>query len=167
MHEINKFCKIVLVFIFASLVIGLAIFNLDLANAETYTMYAVCANGNVNVRAEPSYRARIEGHVEFGWDVEVIDEKKVNGVTWYKVNGITELGYGWIVETCLIDFEPEKVDISATVNANGRVAVYKKINGARKTWAKNKSEVHIKIYSDQWCLTDKGWIKTEYLNISK
>lgn len=136
-------------------------------NAEetTTTMYVICKEQSVNVRAKPSSKSKIEGYLDFGWDVVVTDSQKDGtGTIWYKVEGTTELGYGWVCGMYLINSKPERVqDMTATVKANGRVATYKRVNGERKGWAKPGTKVDIKIYSTEWCLTNKGYIKTEYL----
>ena len=131
---------------------------------EPITMYAVCNDSHINVRAKPSTKAEICGYLDFGWDVQVIDSvKDATGNVWYKVEGISEYGYGYVYGSYLIDYMPVVIDKEYKVNANGRVALYNKINGKRSGWAKNGSVLHVKIWSDEWALTDNGWIRTMYL----
>ena len=135
---------------------------------ESITMYAICKDSSVNVRANPSSKAKIEGYLEFGWDVQVTDSKKdSSGTLWYRIEGTTELGYGWVCSMYLVPSKPERVDMIATVDANGRVATYKRINGERKGWVSPGTEVNVTIYTADWCHTDKGWIRTEYLQIDE
>ena len=131
---------------------------------EPITMYAVCNDSHINVRAKPSTKAEICGYLDFGWDVQVIDSAiDRSGNVWYKVDGISEYGYGYVYGAYLIDYKPELVDVEYKVESNGRVALYGKINGKRTGWAKNGAVLHVKIWSDEWALTDRGWIRTKYL----
>lgn len=135
---------------------------------EQEVMYAICRDGSVNVRAQPTSKARVEGYLEFGWDVTVTDSKvDGTGTLWYKIVGTTELGYGWVCSQYLIRSKPENVSWEATICANGRVAAHKRVNGARKCWVSPGAKVQVKIFSEDWCLTDKGYVKTEYLQIDE
>ena len=131
---------------------------------EPVTMWCISSDSYVNVREAPSTKSKVGGRLDFGDAVEVTgSERDGSGTLWYRVNGITEQGYGWVCSNYLIDSEPAKTAKKATVCASGRVAVYKRVNGARKTWAKAGSTVEVSIESTEWCLTDRGWIRTEYL----
>ena len=169
MKRHNKY-SILIAFIFTIVIVAICMFIASNAKAdESVTMYAVTARDvSINVRRNPNTRSDIVGRLEFGWDVEVIESKKVNGVWWYKINGVSEYGYGWVIGYYLISSEPERVkNVIGKVNANGRVATYSKIEGSRKGWVKPKDKLDISVYSDEWCYTDKGWVKTQYLDISK
>lgn len=135
------------------------------ASADTTTMYGVCEKGSINVRHKPNGHSEICGKLEFGWSVDILGSRKVGKTTWYKVDGITEYGYGWVNGNYLLSSEPSRVmNMYGKIEANGRVATYF-INGTRKGWIKPGQEVRIIIYSDEKCYTTKGWIKTKYLNI--
>jgi len=134
---------------------------------DTITMYCICTDSRVNVREQPSTKAHIGGYLEFGWDVQVSGEvKDKSGTTWYRIDGMTEAGTGYVCSNYLITSKPEKVNLEATVRASGRVATYKRVDGKRKGWAKAGSKLTISVYSDDWCLTNKGYIRTEYLHAS-
>lgn len=134
------------------------------AAAEGITMYAISRDSPVNVRLKPSTKATIGGYLDFGWEATVIDEQRdSSGTLWYKVDGITEMGYGWVCSNYMVPDKPSKVFDTYTVKASGRVAVYSRVEGKRKTWAKPGQKLKVTIYSDSWCLTEKGYVRTEYL----
>ena len=131
---------------------------------EPVIMWCISSDTYVNVREAPSTKSKVGGRLDFGDAVEVTgSERDGSGTLWYRVSGVTERGHGWVCSYYLIDSEPAKTAKKATVCASGRVAVYKRVNGARKTWAKAGSTVTVTIESAEWCLTDRGWIRAEYL----
>ena len=75
--------------------------------AQTYTeglntenlieMYCVSVDTYVNVREKPSTKAHSGGRLDFGNKVMVSDQvTDSSGTSWYRVNGITEQGYGYV-----------------------------------------------------------------------
>lgn len=135
---------------------------------EPVTMWCISSDTYVNVRERPSTKARVGGRLDFGDAVTVTGSARDgSGTTWYQVEGITEQGYGYVCSNYLIPSEPSRCTKTAVIRASGRVAVYRRVDGTRKTWAKAGSTLTIKIYSDTWCLTDKGWIRTEYLEVTQ
>lgn len=162
---IKKIYRIAVVLIMAAALVAAMI---SMAKGEELvTMYVICSDSYVNVRERPSTRATIGGRLDFGDEVQVAGElvEDRSGTEWYRVEDVTEQGHGYVCANYLTTSRPERCDKMATVSASGRVAVYRRVNGPRKTWAKDGTTVRISIQSDAWCLTDKGWIKTEYLNI--
>lgn len=144
--------------IFISLLFGIA-------TAEEYTMYAICTDSFVNVREKPSTKSKVGGYLDFGWDATVIDQvTDKSGTLWYKVKDITEQGYGWVCGYYMVSDKPERTKVEATVKANGRVALYSRINGKRKSWLKPGQKLTVTIKSDEWCYISKGgYVQTEYL----
>ena len=161
----NRRVKIAVFFFILGMLLGFLL--LSIAKADTVTMYGVCERGSINVRSKPNGHSEVCGKLEFGWDVDIIGTKKAGNVTWYKVDGITEYGYGWINGNYLLSSEPTKPkETYGTVTANGRVAVYS-ITGKRKGWVKPNETLQIIIFSDERCFTDKGWVKTKYLTLKE
>ena len=151
------------------LAVALVVLLIRTARAdEPVTMYCVSTDSYVNIREKPSTKARAGGRLDFGDSVSVSGSTTdSSGTVWYKVEGVTEQGYGYVCANYLILSEPQKCSLTATVNASGRVAVYRRVDGKRKTWAKAGSTLTVKIRSDSWCLTDKGWIKAAYLQFDE
>lgn len=159
----NRRAKIAVFFFILGMLLGFLL--LSIAKADTITMYGVCEKGSINVRLKPNGHSEVCGKLEFGWSVDILDSKNVGKVTWYKVDGITEYGYGWINGNYLLSSEPTKPEeMYGTITANGRVAVYS-ITGERKGWVKPNESLRVIIYSDERCFTNKGWIKTKYLEV--
>lgn len=148
------------------LAVALVLLMIRAAQAsEPVTMYVICSDTYVNVRERPSTKAKIGGRLDFGDAAQVTETvTDSSGTSWYRVEGITEQGHGYVCANYLIASQPARCSRTGTISASGRVAVYKRVDGARKTWAKNGSKVTVKIYSDDWCQTDKGWIRTEYIS---
>lgn len=146
----------------------LALLLLLTSTAYADTMYVVCTDSYVNIRDEPSTKAMIGGRLDFGWDVEVSGSTTdSSGTLWYRVDGLTEMGTGWVCANYLIFSQPEKVSKTAKVVSSGRVALYNRVEGKRKTWASKGSTLTVTIYSTEWCYTNKGWIRTKYLEFKE
>lgn len=159
----NHLAAIVIICFLIGFLLGLLILNTS--EAETVTMYGVCEKGSINVRLKPNGHSEVCGKLEFGWPVDILDSRQSGKVTWYKVDGITEYGYGWVNGNYLLSSEPTKPEeMHGTVTANGRVAVYS-ITGKRKGWVKPNESLRVIIYSEERCFTNKGWVKTQYLDI--
>ena len=156
--------KLLILFLSWSIAILLLMSIANHAKSEEMIMYVISTETYVNVRESASTKGKIGGYLDFGWEVTVTDEKTDHsGTVWYRIDGITEQGYGYVCANYLIPNEPTKVNAKAKVNSNGRVKLYSRVNGKRKGWAKPGQVLNVKIKSDSWCLTDKGYIRSEYL----
>lgn len=160
----RKLIIALVVLLAASLVVWMA--GMAKGEEEPVTMWVICSDSYVNIRERPSTKAKIGGRLDFADEVQVSElVEDRSGTEWYRVEDVTELGHGYVCASYLTTSKPERVDKTATVSASGRVAVYRRVNGTRKTWVKDGAQVRIRIQSDAWCLIDKGWIKTEYLEV--
>ena len=149
----RKLIIALVVLLAASIVIWMA--GMAKGEEELVTMWVICSDSYVNIRERPSTKAKIGGRLDFGDEVQVTE--------LVEDRSGTELGHGYVCASYLTTSKPERVDKTATVSASGRVAVYRRVNGTRKTWVKDGAQVRIRIQSDAWCLIDKGWIRSEYL----
>lgn len=129
---------------------------------ETYEMYVICMkNDYINIRMKPSTRSEAIGYLLCGDKVE-LDGKKKNG--FLHLVGITEYGEGWVYGGYLADEPP--VDLGGarySVTSNGRVACRKTIGGKRRCWVYTEDSVKVWYWTEEWCLTNKGFIQTRYL----
>ena len=158
----RKLIIALVVLLAASMVIWMA--GMARGEEELATMWVICSDSYVNIRERPSTKAKIGGRLDFGDEVQVSElVEDRSGTEWYRIEDVTELGHGYVCASYLTTSKPERVDKTATVSASGRVAVYRRVNGARKTWVKAGAQVRIRIQSDAWCLSDNGWIRSEYL----
>ena len=125
------------------------------------TVYVLCQPDSfVNVRAFPRKGAEITGYAELGWQLET-DGIRKNG--YVKVSGYE--GDAWIYAGYLTDCAVTVITLKTQIVSKGRVACRRAINGTRRKWLKDGTEVTIYALSDEWSITDKGFIKTQYLGV--
>ena len=90
------------------------------------------------------------------------DGKEKNGFL-HVVDVAAEASTGWISKQYIVYDPPEKMSQKALVVSNGRLAARKGINGKIRKWLKPMTEVTIQYWSSEWCLTNYGYVQTEYL----
>lgn len=128
---------------------------------DLWEVYVVCQPGDyVNVRANPSRKSEAVGYADAG-DSIVTDGVERHG--YLRCYYIGEMGIGWIHKGYVVYDQPERVSITAKVNSKGRVMARKYIGGKRRAWLKKNDEVKIYWLSMDWCVTNKGFVKTKYL----
>lgn len=120
----------------------------------------------VNVRMNPKKKSIEIGRLECG-DMIYTDGKTKNGFLHvYRLN--FELGEGWIHSGYIVYSEPHRpYSADVTINSNGRVAARRTINGKRRCWLKDGQDIKVFMVSDEWSVTNKGFVKTEYINLGK
>lgn len=147
----RKYVAILLFYILASIV-----------TAKAQTCY-VLVRDELNVRGKPSLGSEIHGRLFTGDVVEVT--RKYKG--WCFLEGLaSEEGCGWVSAEYLVS-EPVKECYAepAIVVADGRVAARKSIDGERRSWLQPGEVVYVYGQSDLWSVTDRGYVRTEYLKI--
>lgn len=128
---------------------------------ELETVWILCQpDSYVNVRARPTSRSEETGYLECGDSVET-DGRKKNG--FLHVFPSTEAGEGWISIGYIIYEEPERVWKEMMVVAKGRVNARKTVGGKRRVWVKPETIVMVYWMGD-WAVTNKGFIKSEFLS---
>ena len=150
--------------IFACIMLLSLIFACFTAFADEYEVFILCnPKTPVNVREKPKKGGAESGRLDFG-DSVWTDGRKRNG--YLHVIGITEAGEGWIFAGYAIDDQPEKLTgARANVAATGRVMSYRWINGKRNGWVDVGTEVTVYAISDEWAVTNKGYIRMKYLEV--
>lgn len=140
------------------------IFGVLTAFADDYSVFILCnPKTPVNVRRSPKKGNNVSGRLDFG-DSVMTDGEKRNG--YLHVLGVTEDGEGWIFAGYVIEDEPEKMEQTrANVAASGRVMSYRWIDGKRNGWVKVGTDLRVLAISDEWAVTDRGYIRTEYLEV--
>ena len=116
----------------------------------------------INVRMNPSKRSQPVGYAEAG-DKIMTDMKVKNG--FLRCYGIGEMGVGWIHKGYVIYDEPERIDRMACSISRGRVACRRWIKGNVRAWLKNCDDVLVYWWSFDWCVTNKGFVQTKYLEM--
>ena len=143
-----------LVFLLMSMIFGLGF-------AED-AKYIMCMD-QVNIRMGASTGADSVGWLE-PCDVVYPDGKQKNGFMHCEIPSV-EAGEGWIHKGYLVDDKPEKVNQKAYVTGSGKVQARKNVNGKRTRWLKPGGELRVYWYSDNWCITDCGYVMTDFLEL--
>ena len=133
--------------------------------AEEYTeAYIICMPDDVvNVRSSPSTRSSPIGYREPG-DIVLLDGKTKKGF-YHCVHLALEDDEGWIHKGYVVFDEPILIKQNATIVSKGRLAARKYVGGKRTRWLKPLASVHVYYWSDEWCLTNCGYIQTRFLEL--
>lgn len=117
----------------------------------------------VNVRRSAKKGSEVAGRLDFGDWVQT-DGKKKNG--FLHVIGIGEYGEGWIFAGYVVEDQPVKLEKAwATVAASGRVMSYRWVDGLKNGWVNVCDDVQVLGWSEEWAITNKGYIRTKYLEV--
>lgn len=138
--------------------------GLSEAKADDYyeTMYVLC-DDYVNVRSSPNKKQDPIGRLEVG-DAVTLDGKKKNGYV-HVVDLLFEECEGWVHAGFLVPDKPEKENRKATIVSRGRLAARKYVNGKRTRWLKPGATVTVWYWSDDWALTNCGYVQSKYLEL--
>ena len=134
------------------------------AKADEYLTekYVLCMD-YVNVRSSPNKKQEPIGRLESG-DMIVTDGKRQNGYI-HCVDLLFEACEGWVFAGYLTDDKPERVNRTATISSRGRLAARKYVNGKRTRWLKPNSSLTVWWWTDDWALTNCGYVQTRYLEL--
>lgn len=118
----------------------------------------------VNVRSNPKATASITGRLYAG-DRVCLEGRTRNG--YIHVSGVaSEAGEGWVSEGFLVQNMPEEDGHIYRIEASGRVACRRGIDGTRRRWLRTDDVLMVYMRSDEWCLTSQGFVQTEYIDFS-
>lgn len=123
----------------------------------------ILVQSELNVRSRPSLGSTVFGRLFTGDSVQVT--KKYH--EWLYLEGLpSEEGHGWVSSSYVVSDPVTQMDGEpAAIDANGRVAVRNSVDGKRIAWVYPGDIVHVYGISDSWTVTDRGYIKTEFLNL--
>ena len=135
---------------------------------EYQTFYVICKpKSHVNAREFPRKTAKIAGRLECGDAVLTLGERYGR---YMKIYGPTfESPDVWIHAGYLVENEPEiyKDGIKGIIRANGRVSVRRFVRGQRRAWIRPGKQVTVYVVSDDWILTNRGYIQREFVEIEQ
>lgn len=151
--------RFVAVMLFFAILCGI----LPVCSAEDEYFIICDPKSHVCVRRSPKRSGEESGRLEFG-DKVWADGKKQNGFL-HCVGINNEWGEGWVYKGNLVEDEPVKFNGKATVVGKGKVFCRRCVNGAKHGSLKNGTEVKVLAYSNEWAVTNKGYIKTEFLEM--
>ena len=161
-----KLTRKILALLAAFALIASMIFASGISWAEegTTTMWILCQPGDyVHARSGASTRRESLGRLVTGDHVEV-DGRVKDGFAHVARLALEE-DEGWIYAGYLIEEEPKDArGMVFTICANGRVACRKYIDGPRRCWVVDGSQVKVYGYTSQWAVTNKGFVRTEFVD---
>lgn len=162
----SKFKKIVLVLLAVLAIltgwhIGTA--GVKASEAKTITCWALCKPGSyVEVRESPSKKGRHVGYLDPCDSFETDGTSKNGYIRAY----VGDAGVGWVYCGFVSTEEPVPVFERYMCNSLSRVACRRWISGPRVAnygWIVNGSTVEVFYRTDEWSVTSRGYIKSEYL----
>ena len=124
--------------------------------------YVICMD-RVNVRMGASSRSDEVGWLEPG-DVVYLDGQKKSGFVHCEIPSI-EAGEGWVHKGYLVDEPPEKINRTGIIVGNAKVQARKNVDGKRTRWLKPGGEVRVYWWTSDWCLTNCGYVRTEFIEL--
>lgn len=131
---------------------------------EFEIMFAICSPGDrVNIRKRPSTKSEAEGWLEPG-DMVYLDGGRKGGFV-HCVGLSNESGEGWVHKGYLVQDEPERMNRTATVVSRGKLAARKHVKGKRTRWLKPMASVKVYYWSEEWCVTNCGYVQTRFLEL--
>lgn len=137
------------------------------ANAEEPgERWAICQPDSfLNIRTEPKKGANICGWLFLG-DMAETDGKVKDGYI-HIVNAGTESGDGWVAARYMTEIPPKVRTVTGYIEGRSRVAVRNQPGGKRIRWMKPGDTVTVYCYGSEWTVTDRGFIRSEYVAIGE
>ena len=124
--------------------------------------WVMCNPGsNVNVRSHPSKGGESIATVYAGDYIPLTGKKQGR---WYQCDVPCEAGMGWIRGDYLAFDKPEQyLDGRKYRTTNGKVYARYSIRGNKCATLKKGATVTVLLKSSEWCVTDRGFIMTKFL----
>ena len=155
-----KLCASVFILAAVALILLLA-FEYALADE----LYIMCdADSFVNARNTPGKAGEIVGRYECG-DVVQTDGRAKNGFI-HVIDCPFEQDEAWVKEWYLSEYQPHRVSMTTVVKRDRTIA-RNGIGGNAVRRLKEGTVVRILVYTPEWCLTDRGYIRTEFLGVNR
>lgn len=147
--------------IFIGTFIGLQLVARGEENRLTEAWVLCQPDSYVNIRERASSRSAYAGMLMSG-DRIWVDGRTKDGYAHCE-NMSNELGEGWVHAGYIVFEEPEEVNKECRISSNGRVSCRRTIGGDRRCWVVDGSEVFVYQVAGEWAVTDKGFVKTEFI----
>lgn len=117
----------------------------------------------VLIREKPGRRKAVVGAVSCGTQLETDGKQKAGWV--HVINLANETGEGWISAEYVVFDQPYRIDGDGVIKGRGRVACRSSMNGKRSGWIQPGEMVTVYWISEDWAVTDRGYISTKYLEV--
>ena len=155
--------KIVLLFVILAAIGAMVACLIETAFGDE--LYVICKPGTeVYARISPRMGAEVVGHYDCGDRIET-DGIERNGFI-HAVDVGLEVSEAWISKRYLVEDRPLILEIQTIVVSSCRVRARSGIDGRRLAWLKPGQEVTVFARSDEWCVTNKGFVRTEFLGVN-
>ena len=142
--------------------IAVFVADAEAEDAEGVERWVFCRpDGVVNVRSGPR-----KGAEEVAWltsGTEILTDGKVRNGYMHVFGLAAETTEGWISTRYVVEEEPKAVGEEMEIRAEGRVACRKWIDGKIVKWYRDGDQVYVHWMADGWAVTDRGYIRYEYL----
>ena len=136
-----------------------------LADGETTDVWVLCdPDSFVCVREHPRKSSYAFGGVTCG--VLMHTDGKTQKSYLHVVDVHAEEDTGWISSQHIVYDEPVYLHQEATVVSNGRLAARAGVNGKVRKWLQPMDTLTILYWSSEWCLTNYGYVQTDYLELN-
>jgi hypothetical protein len=120
----------------------------------------------VNVRAKPKKTSEEVGYFECG--AKILTDGKVKNGYLHIFGFMFEVSEGWIHKGYIVYDEPYfPIFENTTIESNGRVAARRTVNGEKRCWLKNGQAIKVYMVSDEWSVTNKGFVKTKFIDLGR
>ena len=129
---------------------------------EVYAKGWILCKNYVIIRTTPSRNATPAGQLDPG------DEIEIDGETDSGFAHIVSPCDGWVWAGNITFAKVEKVNDIMVVVARKQVACRRWIDGPQisgREWAQNGTEVKVFYMSDEWAVTSRGYIQSEWLEV--
>ena len=136
--------------------------SISVAESDPDEAYVFCSDF-VNIRSSPYRNGAVIGRFESG-DSLLIDGKQKNGYL-HCVNLSLEQADGWIHKGYVVHDKPSRMNQTATIVSKGRLAARNNVGGKRTRWLKPQASLTVYWWSDDWCITNCGYVQTRYLEL--
>lgn len=161
----KRICKTVAEIVVLIAVIGGIVWfyqSIGFAETDVTEGYILCSDF-VYVRPYPNRKGEPVGRLEPG-DRVYLDGKKKNGYLHIIDTGM-ELSEAWVHKGFVVYDEPTKENRTAIIVSKGRLAARKYVGGKRTRWLKPLAELTVWYWSNDWALTNCGYVQTKYLEL--
>ena len=152
--------------LFFILLLLVAIYNNAHAEerVETETVWILCKpnSGGVNLREKTKKSSREIGGAFCGDELQTYDVEK-NGYL-HVVNLAAEDTEAWISLRYIVYSPPIEIEMEMQIKAKGKVNVRKWVDGPHLRYVHNRDVVYVYWMSTEWAVTNKGYIKSEFLD---
>ena len=164
-NRTNRAREILTILLAAVVVAGILWVITGEGRADTATAWVICQPGDyINVRERASTKSGAIGRLDPG------DEIHITGNTG---NGFAEIadmpletGSGaWVYAGYIVLDEPELYMDEMEVIGTARVAARRNCCGDIRCWLEPGTVVQVFWKSEEWCVTNRGFIRTEYLEV--